>query len=97
MLYNLIPSKHYITLEVVLELVFWKFIFFFRVSSYMFRCSNLYATNRKTRSRQKYLDNMFFVKGYVEELLFLDNSYDIVFSCIVFHHCTNVQNIFCIF
>ncbi|OJT72015.1 hypothetical protein BM531_22425, partial [Clostridioides difficile] len=37
----------------------------------------------------------FFVKGYVEELLFLDKSYDIVFSCIVFHHCTNVH-IFCI-
>ncbi|WP_237775005.1 class I SAM-dependent methyltransferase [Clostridioides difficile] len=34
------------------------------------------------------------MKGYVEELLFLDNSYDIVFSCIVFHHCTNVQNMF---
>ncbi|MDI6221468.1 class I SAM-dependent methyltransferase [Clostridioides difficile] len=51
----------------------------------------------KQGADKKYLVNMFFVKGYVEELLFLDNSYDIVFSCIVFHHCTNVQNIFCIF
>ncbi|OJT72017.1 hypothetical protein BM531_22420, partial [Clostridioides difficile] len=42
-------------------------------------------------------DNMFFVKGYVEELLFLDKSYDIVFSCIVFHHCTKCLHIFCIF
>ncbi|HFL3655838.1 methyltransferase domain-containing protein [Clostridioides difficile] len=40
---------------------------------------------------------MFLVKGYVEELLFLDNSSDIVFSCLVFHHCTNVQSIFCTF
>ncbi|WP_131004882.1 class I SAM-dependent methyltransferase, partial [Clostridioides difficile] len=51
----------------------------------------------KQGADKKYLDNMFFVKGYVEELLFLDNNYNIVFSCIVFHHCTNVQNIFCIF
>lgn len=33
---------------------------------------------------------MFFVKGYVEEFLFLDNSYDIVFLCIVFYYCINV-------
>ncbi|EGT4187375.1 TPA: class I SAM-dependent methyltransferase [Clostridioides difficile] len=51
----------------------------------------------KQGADKKYLDNMFFVKGYVEEFLFLDNSSDIVFSCLVFHHCTNVQSIFCIF
>lgn len=51
----------------------------------------------KQGADKKYLDNMFFVKGYVEELLFLDKSYDIVFSCIVFHHCTNVQIYFVYF
>ncbi|EGT4601326.1 TPA: methyltransferase domain-containing protein [Clostridioides difficile] len=51
----------------------------------------------KQGADKKYLDNMFLVKGYVGELLFLDNSSDIVFSCLVFHHCTNVQSIFCIF
>ncbi len=59
MLYNLIPSKHYTILKVVFRACILEVYFLFHVSSYMFRCSNLYATNREIRSRQKYLDKMF--------------------------------------
>lgn len=48
----------------------------------------------KQEADKKHLDNMFFVKGYAEELPFLDNSFDIVFSRLAFHHFTNIQNAF---
>lgn len=38
--------------------------------------------------------NMFFVKGYAEELPFLDNSFSIVFSRLAFHHFTDVKSAF---
>lgn len=40
------------------------------------------------------LNNMVFVKGYAEELPFLDNSFDVVFSRLAFHHFTNVNLVF---
>ena len=40
------------------------------------------------------LSNMVFVKGYAEELPFLDNSFDIVFSRLAFHHFTDVTAAF---
>ena len=33
-----------------------------------------------------HLDNMIFVRGYAQELPFLDDSFDIVFSRLAFHH-----------
>lgn len=41
-----------------------------------------------------HLNNMVFVKGYAEELPFLYNSFDIVFSRLAFHHFTNVNLVF---
>jgi ubiquinone/menaquinone biosynthesis C-methylase UbiE len=43
---------------------------------------------------KEHLSNMVFVKGYAEELPFLDNSFDIVFSRLAFHHFTNVTTVF---
>lgn len=40
------------------------------------------------------LSNMVFVKGYAEELPFLNNSFDIVFSRLAFHHFTDVAAVF---
>ena len=37
---------------------------------------------------------MVFIKGYAEELPFLDNSFDIVFSRLAFHHFTDVTAVF---
>ena len=37
---------------------------------------------------------MVFVKGYAEDLPFLDNSFDIVFSRLAFHHFTDVNAVF---
>ena len=43
------------------------------------------------QAQQEQLDNMIFVKGYAEELPFLENSFDIVFSRLAFHHFTDVS------
>ncbi|MEY8369350.1 class I SAM-dependent methyltransferase [Anaerovoracaceae bacterium 42-11] len=43
---------------------------------------------------KEHLSNMVFVKGYAEELPFLDNSFDIVFSRLAFHHFTDVTAAF---
>lgn len=40
------------------------------------------------------LHNITFVKGYAEELPFLDNSFSVVFSRLAFHHFTNVTAAF---
>lgn len=40
------------------------------------------------------LSNMIFVKGYAEELPFLENSFDIVLSRLAFHHFTDVKAAF---
>lgn len=40
------------------------------------------------------LNNMIFVKGYGEELPFLDESFDIVFSRLAFHHFTEADTVF---
>ena len=43
---------------------------------------------------KEHLSNMVFVKGYAEELPFLDNSFDIVFSRLAFHHFTDITAVF---
>lgn len=48
----------------------------------------------KQKAEKSHLDNMVFVKGYAEELPFLDNSFDIVFSRLAFHHFVNVNTPF---
>ncbi|UWD48350.1 class I SAM-dependent methyltransferase [Clostridioides difficile] len=48
----------------------------------------------KCEAEKEHLHNMFFVKGYAEELPFLDNSFDIVFSRLAFHHFTDVYKVF---
>ena len=40
------------------------------------------------------LKNMVFVRGYAEELPFLDESFDIVFSRLAFHHFTDSEKCF---
>lgn len=48
----------------------------------------------KQEAVKKHFDNMIFMKGYAEELPFLDDSFDIVFSRLAFHHFTNVDMTF---
>ena len=48
----------------------------------------------KQEADKKDLGNMIFVKGYAEELPFLDNSFDIVFSRLAFHHFIDVHEVF---
>ncbi len=45
-------------------------------------------------AQDSHLNNMVFVKGYAEELPFLDDSFDILFSRLAFHHFTNTEHIF---
>ena len=40
------------------------------------------------------LKNMVFVRGYAEELPFLNKSFDIVFSRLAFHHFTDTEKCF---
>ena len=49
----------------------------------------------KREAQECHLDNMIFMKGYAEELPFLENSFDIVLSRLAFHHFTAVDSIFC--
>lgn len=48
----------------------------------------------KQDAQENHLDNMVFVKGYAEELPFLDNSFDIVLSRLAFHHFTDTDRVF---
>ena len=48
----------------------------------------------KKEAQESHLDNMVFVKGYAEELPFLDNSFDIVLSRLAFHHFTDTDSVF---
>ena len=48
----------------------------------------------KQAAQDSRLDNMVFVKGNAEELPFLDNSFDILFSRLAFHHFTDIESIF---
>ena len=45
----------------------------------------------KQEAEKSHLNNMTFVKGYAEELPFLNDSFSIVFSRLAFHHFTNVN------
>ena len=48
----------------------------------------------KQEAEKNHLNNMVFVKGYAEELPFLNHSFSIVFSRLAFHHFTNVNTSF---
>lgn len=48
----------------------------------------------KQEADNSHLDNMVFIKGYGEELPFLNDSFDIVFSRLAFHHFTDVSTAF---
>ena len=48
----------------------------------------------KQGAQESHLDNMVFVKGFAEELPFLDNSFDIVLSRLAFHHFTDTNRVF---
>ena len=48
----------------------------------------------KREATNSHLNNMVFVKGYAEELPFLDDSFDIVFSRLAFHHFIDIDNNF---
>ena len=46
----------------------------------------------KQEAEKSHLNNMTFVKGYAEELPFLNDSLTIVFSRLAFHHFTDVTD-----
>ena len=48
----------------------------------------------KAECEKALIDNITFVKGYAEELPFLDNSFDIVISRLAFHHFAEVKEPF---
>ena len=48
----------------------------------------------KKEADRSHLSNMVFVKGYAEELPFLDRCFDIVFSRLAFHHFMDVDTSF---
>lgn len=48
----------------------------------------------KQEAQESHLDNMVFVKGYAEELPFLNNSFDLVLSRLAFHHFTDTDGVF---
>lgn len=48
----------------------------------------------KQEAEESQLQNMVFITGLAEELPFLDNSFDIVFSRLAFHHFVDVQTVF---
>ena len=48
----------------------------------------------KQEAEKSHLNNMTFVKGYAEELPFLNDSFTIVFSRLAFHHFTDTDTVF---
>ena len=48
----------------------------------------------KEKADNNHLNNMVFMRGYAEELPFLNESFDIVFSRLAFHHFTNADTVF---
>ena len=50
----------------------------------------------KREATNSHLNNMVFVKGYAEELPFLDDSFDVVFSRLAFHHFIDIDNNRCV-
>ena len=48
----------------------------------------------KREAERSRLNNMTFVKGYAEELPFLNDSFSIVFSRLAFHHFTDADTVF---
>ena len=48
----------------------------------------------KREADRRHLTTMVFVKGFAEELPFLDSSFDIVFSRLAFHHFTAADTAF---
>lgn len=48
----------------------------------------------KKTAEEKKLENMLFVRGYAEELPFLNDSFDLVFSRLAFHHFLNPETVF---
>ena len=48
----------------------------------------------KQEAEKSHLNNMTFVKGYAEELPFLNDSFTIVFSRLAFHHFTDTDAVF---
>ena len=48
----------------------------------------------KKKAEQAGLKNMVFIKGYAQELPFLDNSFELVLSRLAFHHFTNPERVF---
>lgn len=48
----------------------------------------------KEKADRSHLNNMTFVKGYAEALPFLDESFDIVFSRLAFHHFSDTDTVF---
>lgn len=45
----------------------------------------------KKEAQKDSLDNMIFVKGYAEELPFLNDNFDVVICRLAFHHFTNIE------
>lgn len=48
----------------------------------------------KQEAENSHLDNMVFIKGYAEELPFLDSSFDIALSRLAFHHFVDTDTVF---
>ena len=48
----------------------------------------------RQEAQNRHLENMMFVKGYAEELPFLDDSFDILLSRLAFHHFTDPDTAF---
>ncbi len=48
----------------------------------------------KEKADSSCMNNMIFIKGYAEELPFLNENFDIVFSRLAFHHFTDTNTVF---
>ncbi len=48
----------------------------------------------KDKADSSHMNNMIFIKGYGEELPFLNENFDIVFSRLAFHHFTDTNTVF---
>ncbi len=48
----------------------------------------------KEKADSSHMNNMIFIKGYAEELPFLNENFDIVFSRLGFHHFADTKTVF---